>query len=147
MRLWTLHPRYLDAPGLTAVWREALLAQAVLRGGTLGYRHHPQLQRFRECSAPRSALAYYLAGIYAEANARGYDFDRGKLMRAATRPRIDVTEGQLHYEWAWLLSKLRNRNPGLYRAHRAIAKPDAHPLFSIVPGSVSEWERARQASR
>ena len=29
MRLWSLHPRYLDAKGLVALWREALLAQAV----------------------------------------------------------------------------------------------------------------------
>ena len=34
MRLWTLHPRYLDAQGLTALWRESLLARAVLRGET-----------------------------------------------------------------------------------------------------------------
>ncbi|HEU5178767.1 MAG TPA: pyrimidine dimer DNA glycosylase/endonuclease V, partial [Burkholderiales bacterium] len=32
MRLWSLHPKYLDARGLVALWREALLAQAVLRG-------------------------------------------------------------------------------------------------------------------
>jgi hypothetical protein len=47
MRLWTVHPRYLDARGLVAAWREALLAQAVLAGATRGYRHHPQLDRFR----------------------------------------------------------------------------------------------------
>ena len=47
MRLWCLHPRYLDARGLVALWRDALLAQALLRGETRGYRHHPQLARFR----------------------------------------------------------------------------------------------------
>ena len=47
MRLWTLHPRYLDAKGLVAAWREALLAQKVLAGATKGYRHHPQLARFQ----------------------------------------------------------------------------------------------------
>ncbi len=36
MRLWSLHPRYLDAKGLVALWREALLAQAVLKGQTKG---------------------------------------------------------------------------------------------------------------
>jgi hypothetical protein len=41
MRLWTLHPQYLDAKGLVAVWREALLAQHVLSGATTGYRRHP----------------------------------------------------------------------------------------------------------
>jgi hypothetical protein len=32
MRLWSLHPEYLDANGLVALWREALLAQAFLQG-------------------------------------------------------------------------------------------------------------------
>ena len=53
MRLWSVHPRYLDTAGLTACWREALLAQKVLTGATRGYRRHPQLERF----LPGSALA------------------------------------------------------------------------------------------
>lgn len=43
MRLWSLHPQYLDAKGLVALWREGLLAQAVLAGQTRGYKRHPQL--------------------------------------------------------------------------------------------------------
>ncbi|HWP85543.1 MAG TPA: pyrimidine dimer DNA glycosylase/endonuclease V, partial [Terriglobia bacterium] len=39
MRLWSLHPSLLDSKGLVALWREALLAQKVLRGETKGYRH------------------------------------------------------------------------------------------------------------
>jgi len=85
MRLWTLHPRYLDAAGLVAVWREGLLARAVLRGETRGYRGHPQLERFRACRRPLAALDTYLAGICAEACRRGYRFDRTKLGRARTR--------------------------------------------------------------
>ena len=27
MRLWSIHPRYLDPKGLVALWREGLLAQ------------------------------------------------------------------------------------------------------------------------
>ena len=46
MRLWTLHPKVLDARGLVALWREALLAKKVLRGRTRGDRHHPQLKHF-----------------------------------------------------------------------------------------------------
>ena len=38
--------------GLVALWREALLARAVLRGKTRGYRHHPQLHRFRASATP-----------------------------------------------------------------------------------------------
>jgi hypothetical protein len=60
MRLWTLHPQYLDAKGLVAVWREALLAQHVLSGATTGYRRHPQLQRFKQAPDPAGTIAAFL---------------------------------------------------------------------------------------
>ena len=62
MRLWTLHPKYLDAQGLVALWREALLARAVLphpvRRSTLTWLWCSKRQR---CAAihsiePRSLL-------------------------------------------------------------------------------------------
>ena len=143
MRLWTLHPKYLDPQGLVAVWREALLAREVLRGRTKGYRSHPQLQRFRDCAAPRSAINAYLAGIYSEACRRNYAFDRTKLGRVASMEYILATDGQLQYEWRWLLSKLRMRNPAHYRRNRAVATPDAHPLFRVSPGNIEDWERVR----
>jgi hypothetical protein len=141
MRLWSLHPRYLDVVGLVALWREALLARAVLRGETEGYRHHPQLVRFRACRSPRSAINVYLRAVYSEAASRGYAFDRSKLARAGMSDRIVTTRGQLDYEWSWLLAKLQRRCPALYRRHRRIERPAAHPLFSVVAGPVCEWEK------
>jgi len=38
VRLWTVHPRYLDASGLVALWREALLALYALAPRALGGR-------------------------------------------------------------------------------------------------------------
>ena len=75
MRLWTLHPRYLDPKGLVAAWREALLAQKVLGGATKGYRHHPQLVRFQAEPEPLEAIAAFLCGLASEAQSRGYHFD------------------------------------------------------------------------
>jgi Pyrimidine dimer DNA glycosylase len=144
MRLWTLHPTYLDSQGLVALWREALLARAVLRGRTKGYRHHPQLERFISSPSPRAAINGYLASIYSEAEMRGYHFDRSKLGRVAKVPNIRATNGQLRYEWRWLLSKLRRRSPALYRRYIAISTPVAHPIFSIAPGPIAEWERVRK---
>jgi hypothetical protein len=141
MRLWTIHPKYLDAQGLVALWREALLAREVLRGRTVGYRRHPQLQRFRQCASPRSAINRYLMLVYMEATSRGYDFDRSKLGRVACEQRIIATKGQLRYEWRWLLGKLRLRSQSVYRSHLAIAIPAAHPLFRVVEGPIAEWER------
>ena len=141
MRLWTIHPRYLDSRGLVAVWREALLARAVLRGETRGYRSHPQLTRFREHPHPLRGLNSYLAGVYDEALRRGYRFDRRKLGRGRSPRRIPETTGQLAFEWAHLLKKLEQRQPGRFAELRSVTRPAAHPLFRIVPGPARAWER------
>ena len=52
MRLWSIHPKYLDTKGLLAVWREALLAKKVLENKTKGYKNHPQLERFKQQNDP-----------------------------------------------------------------------------------------------
>ena len=110
MRLWSLHPRYLDPAGLVAVWREGLLARAVLSGQTKGYRHHPQLARFKDARAPVAAIDRYLAAICDEADRRGYHFDRGKLGRGRTRTKLRVSRGQLdQFELAHLTRKVRAR--------------------------------------
>jgi hypothetical protein len=141
MRLWTLHPEYLDAQGLVALWREALLAREVLSGRTRGYRQHPQLKRFSSCTSPGSAINSYLVAVYAEARSRRYRFDWSKLGRVASSQNITATDGQLQYEWSWLLDKLRRRSPALYRSHLEISRPAAHPLFEVVSGPIAEWER------
>jgi hypothetical protein len=140
LRLWTVHPRYLDAQGLVALWREALLAQKVLQGKTQGYRHHPQLARFRASSDPTAAIAAYLAGILADARRRGYAFDASKVSKKRLRSRMEATRGQLAYEWRHLKRKLRQRDPVRYRLQRSLG-PAAHALFRIVAGKVEAWER------
>lgn len=137
-----MHPKYLDAKGLVACWREALLAQKVLAGRTKGYRHHPQLIRFREQEAPAAAIATFLAGLAAEAASRGYRFDVRKIRRVRTRRRIRETRGQLLHEWRHLQRKLRARSPEAARLLRGVSLPEPHPLFVIVPGDVRPWEKA-----
>lgn len=141
MRLWSLHPRYLDPQGLVALWRESLLAKAVLRGETVGYRHHPQLERFRAHPAPRSALNAYLAAIHDEATRRGYDFDRSKVGPVRRVAPIPVTGGQLAFEWKHLMQKLAARNRPLYRQWAGTRRADCHPLFRRVHGAIEFWER------
>lgn len=140
MRLWSLHPKHLDRQGLVALWREALLAQAVLRGETRGYRKHPQLARFRAAADPLAAIAHYLQAVHAEASARGYAFDARKIGPAEQPVRLTVTAGQLDYEWGHLMAKLRERSPETYRT-RATQTPEPHPLFDVSPGAVEPWER------
>ena len=142
MRLWTLHPQYLDAQGLTALWREALLARAVIAGHTRGYTRHPQLLRFQAAPDPGAAIGRYLHAVHAESVARGFRFDPSKLGPVSDVPRIRTTDGQLAREWQHLLAKLQSRSPALFARLRDLAVPEAHPLFEIVPGPVAAWERA-----
>ncbi|MGZ5036466.1 MAG: pyrimidine dimer DNA glycosylase/endonuclease V [Usitatibacter sp.] len=143
MRLWTLHPKYLDSQGLVALWREALLARAVIRGQTKGYRHHPQLMRFQSHVAPRSAISSYLAAIAAEADSRGYSFDSSKVGPSRSRVPILVTTGQVDYEWRHLLGKLRVRDRAAYLRWRGLKDREPHPVFKMIPGPVERWERVR----
>lgn len=136
MRLWSLHPSHLDRAGLVAVWREGLLAQAVIAGRTRGFRHHPQLERFRASPDPLGAIGRYLAAVADEAERRGYRFDRSKIDRVGDLT-LTVTDGQVRHELAHLSAKLARRAPDrLSRLDGAV-----HPLFRVVPGPVEAWER------
>lgn len=142
MRIWTLHPRYLDPKGLVALWREALLARAVLAGGTRGYTRHPQLQRFAAQPAPLAAIGGYLAGVLTEAARRGYRFDASKLDPAsAPVAPIAATAGQRDHEWRHLRAKLAARSPDWLERWAEVDAPALHPLFTLVAGPVAPWER------
>jgi hypothetical protein len=143
MRLWTLHPKYLDARGLVALWREALLAQKVLRGATRGYKHHPQLLRFAGQPNPPAALAAYLKAVHDEAVERDYKFDARKIGRRKSRGKITETRGQLLYEWRHLKRKLKQRDPERLRGLAAAKIPAPHPLFKIVSGKMRDWENVK----
>lgn len=141
MRLWSVHPKYLDARGLVALWREALLAQAVLSNRTKGYVRHPQLHRFRAQAYPRGSIAEYLRGVHEESACRGYAFEKGRISSARCSGRIAVTRGQVMFEWRHLLAKLAIRNPDLRKRLEVVKRPQPHPSFRIVPGDVEAWER------
>ena len=145
MRLWSLHPRYLDAKGLVALWREALLAKAVLLGTTRGYTRHPQLARFRAHPQPVAAIDAYLAAVHGEATRRGYSFDASKVGAAIAVEPVAVAAGQLALEWRHLQRKLSVRDPARLAACAGVDQPDCHPLFRSTPGPVASWERADDA--
>lgn len=142
MRIWSLHPRYLDPQGLVALWRETLLAQKVLKGETRGYRHHPQLRRFQAEADPLGQVNRYLAVVCDEATARGYSFNRDKIGALAEGPiPIAVTDGQMAYEWEHLRAKLAKRSPAWGEQWLTLSRPEAHPLFRVVSGAVEDWEK------
>jgi Pyrimidine dimer DNA glycosylase len=140
MRIWTIHPKYLDTKGLLAVWRETLLAQKVLKNETVGYRNHPQLSRFKETTDPVGAVADYLRGVYAEAVHREYNFSEERIAHASFSGQILCTRGQLLYEWNHLKEKLRARDARKLQEIKDILEPEAHPVFKIIEGEIEDWE-------
>jgi hypothetical protein len=141
VRLWSIHPGYLDSKGLVALWREGLLALAVVNGKTKGYRNHPQLERFRRTGNPSAAVRGYLWHVHQEALRRGYRFDRRKIGRIGECPALQVTRGQLRFELAHLKGKLLLRDKERLQSIRNLRTPRPHPSFLAVAGGVESWER------
>jgi len=141
MRIWSVHPSYLDTKGLLALWRETLLARKVLMNLTSGYRHHPQLCRFRNCPDPLIAIDAYLTIVADESVRRGYNFDLSKFIRTTAEGMITVTNGQLRFETEWLRKKLAQRDPDRLAANgnELIYRP--HPLFKVIDGDTESWEK------
>jgi hypothetical protein len=141
MRIWSLHPMYLDAKGLVALWRETLLAKKVLENKTNGYKNHPQLIRFRLADKPHDAINFYLTTVYHESLNRKYHFDKNKIGNFTSDLSIPVTDGQIKYEFKHLMSKLKVRDPERYKACLKIGDPQLNPLFRKTKGKVENWEK------
>lgn len=140
MRIWSLHPKYLDSKGIVALWRETLLAKHVLEGKTKGYKNHPQLLRFKNSTQPIPAINQYLSEVYFEATARGFNFDISKFSIPNERQYLPVNSGQLEYEFRHLLAKLKVRDTNLFEKFRNENKIEPHPLFQVIEGEIESWE-------
>jgi hypothetical protein len=142
MRIWSIHPKYLDAKGLVALWRETLLAKNVLEEKTKGYKNHPQLLRFKNSDNPLQSINQYLTAVYQESLTRGYHFNKTKFNVDFGPVILTVTRSQIEYEMQHLLKKLKTRDTERY--HRLLNEPniEPHPLFKIIDGEIEEWENA-----
>jgi hypothetical protein len=140
VRIWSIHPKYLDAKGLVALWRETLLAKHVLLGNTNGYKNHPQLIRFKNRKDPVSSINQYLSEVYKEALIRGYNFDKNKIDWGFKKIKCSVIKGQFDYELKHLLKKLKMRDKKKYKEINLLKKFDPNPMFKIVAGEIENWE-------
>ena len=140
MRIWSVHPKYLDTKGLVALWRETLLAKKVLEGTTKGYKNHPQLIRFKNSKSPLLCINKYLDTVYQESLARGYNFDINKFISPTEPVILNVSTGQLDYEMQHLLKKLKTRDAERYKQLLKVKNIEPHPLFEIVKGGIEDWE-------
>ncbi|MBW2977776.1 pyrimidine dimer DNA glycosylase/endonuclease V [Candidatus Woesearchaeota archaeon] len=143
MRLWSLHPKYLDSKGLVALWRETLLAKKVLEGKTNKYKNHPQLNRFKQ--KPIKFINTYLYFIWKESCERGYCFDKRKIKKPFTKKKLKITRGQILYEFKHLKNKLKKRNPKKYKEIFKIKKPKTNALFALKKGAIESWEKLKNS--
>lgn len=145
MRLWTIHPKYLDQKGLVAAWREGLLAKKVLEGKTKGYKNHPQLKRFLECDWSIIAINQYLSEIYNEAEKRGYKFNKDKIEIVCNEidSKIRVTRKQIQYEYELLKIKIMKRDEKKYQTIKNIEEVEISDIFEVEEGEVEIWEKKR----
>ena len=141
MRIWSLHPAYLDTRGLVALWRETLLAKHVLEGKTSGYKNHPQLIRFRSANKPLDSIHFYLQAVWTEAEKRNFSFDRKKFAEVHEIEQLTVSVGQIDFEKGHLLNKLKIRDKQKYSEIAGLHKLDTHPLFYTIEGDIEAWER------
>lgn len=141
MRLWSIHPKYLDSIGLVALWREGLLAKKVLMGKTKGYKNHPQLKRFKEYSSPVKAINTYLYYVFLESQKRGYNFNETKCKNFNLKKEIKITTGQIEYEFTHLAKKLKIRDNKKFIEIKKTTKIELNPLFKKINGKISDWEK------
>jgi hypothetical protein len=140
MRIWSIHPKYLDSKGLVALWREGLLAKHVLENKTKGYRNHPQLLRFKNTTKPLDSINYYLSIVCDEAKKRNYNFDSTKIDTKVISEKITVTHLQVEYEKNHLLKKLETRDFSKYSEINKFDTLEPHPLFYVIDGEIESWE-------
>lgn len=140
MRIWSLHPKYLDTKGLVALWREALLAKKVLEGKTRGYKNHPQLNRFKKAKNPVRLINQYLSEVHNEATVRNFHFDKKKINPAFRKSTIPVTTGQVNHEVKHLLNKLKKRDYNKYKELKSLSVFEINPVFKSEDGETEEWE-------
>ncbi len=140
MRIWSLHPKYLDYKGLVALWRETLLAKHVIEGKTKGYLNHPQLNRFKTLYNPIDGINQYLSEVYFEACNRNYKFDKQKINWDFNKIQIKLTKGQLNYEVLHFLNKLKKRDNKLYNELKNNENFEPHTIFELTEGPIESWE-------
>lgn len=140
MRLWSLHPKYLDRTWLLACWREWLLAKKVLEWNTIWYKNHPQLIRFKNYQNAIIAVNAFLSQIFLESKNRLYSFWFHKIDFIVTEWIIDVTIWQLEFEKMHLLKKLQIRDIQKAEFLNKVELIEPNPIFRIIPWIIEKWE-------
>lgn len=111
-----------------------------MEGNTKGYKNHPQLIRFKAVEKPLEAINQYLAEVWDEATRRGYNFNRNKIDFDFKKIKIEVTTGQMQYEFNHLLKKLEQRDPERFKQIENLKMVDCAEIFEVKEGEIEKWE-------
>lgn len=159
MRLWTIHPSFLDQKGLCGLWRETLVGlKALEKGPGAPWYNHPQLARFKVYPNGLAMLAEYAEHVLDEGHKRGYNFNTAllepylELYEMNFDGCIMVTKGQFDYEVEHFIRKLASRDEMRYQLYmekmgpRSLYQPKIevfvpNPVFRIVDGPIEVWEK------
>ena len=128
MRLWLIHPKYLDSIGLVALWRESLLAKKVLEGKTKGYKKHPELNKFKGKNQIK-LINSFLLEIFKESEKRGYSFNKNKIGNELTKQKKMIPKKEIEFEFQHLKNKLKKRNLKKLIELAKIKKIELNPIF------------------
>ncbi|OQB09054.1 MAG: hypothetical protein BWY21_00959 [Parcubacteria group bacterium ADurb.Bin216] len=152
MRLWSIHPVYLDDIGLSRCYYEGIGGLKTM----LGMQRHPQLNRFKQSKDPVNNLKYYLIHVYTESVFREKDYKHFELLedlclKSYKPDYIPVSNKQLEFEIRWLVGKMSTER--CYNSHQKIERlmydyqnknisSLTHHLFNVVDGEIEDWERS-----
>ncbi|NIM47035.1 MAG: hypothetical protein GTN40_02650 [Candidatus Aenigmarchaeota archaeon] len=131
MRVWIVHPKYLDCKGLVALWRETLLARKVLKGKTKGWRNHPQLNKFKTHKNPVAAVNTYLLYVLEESEKRCYKFNKRKIEKSFTKNKIKIPKKEVVSDFEDLKNKLKKRDSKRYIEIVKVKEIEVNPIFII----------------
>lgn len=144
MRLWTIHPKYLDDIGLLSLWREGIGAIKSLHlKDPRKYYNHPQLTRFKTVANPSWYMKQYLNIVWQESAKRGLNFNRKLILPFLPHATlIPVTNRQVNYEFMHLQNKLKERDFDKFIQNAVDTRvPEVNPIFSVYEGEIESWEK------
>ena len=143
MRVWTIHPRYLDRKELRLSWSSGLKALKVLSQPKIYNRFQSGLSVFRTQSEPLFALTSYLLEIAKEGKRRGMDMDVSNLPKLPKdfRLKIPVSVQRVRSDRQLLIKHLARIGKKHVEKFESMRASLTHPLFFLhtddKPGA---WE-------
>lgn len=137
MRIWDVHPGYLNRGSLLGEHRELHAVVTVIDEGKRGYANHPETRRWRGCGWALRMRHALLAG---EMALRGYT-DRSPVTSSSNAgkwPQVYVDAPARQFEL--LAGKYAGREPGRIPLPRTVHELWSHHKYSVLARNVGEYE-------